>query len=157
MNCLWKSVNDFISVSNCGDVKSHGKLIKGEICKNGYRRIHVSYKGVSHKFLVHRLVAEAFIPNPENKPCVNHIDGNKLNNCVKNLEWCDNSHNQQHAYDVGLKKKKLSSTDRKFICENYIPGDKRYSTRALARMFDVSQAAIRQVLLKGGGVNHVKG
>lgn len=54
--------------------------------------------------LLHRLVAQAFIPNPENKPYINHKDGNKLNNNIENLEWVTSSENNQHMYDTGLKK-----------------------------------------------------
>lgn len=99
----WKKYNDFIEVSEAGDVKSHGKLIKGEIVKNGYRRVHVSHNGKSYKFLVHRLVAEAFIDNPERLPVVNHKDGNKLNNNKNNLEWISYSGNLSHAYRTGLR------------------------------------------------------
>lgn len=150
MNCLWKQINDFISVSNCGDIKSHGKLIKGEICENGYKRIHVSHKGANHKYLVHRLVAEVFIPNPENKPCVNHKDGNKLNNCVDNLEWCTHSENNSHAYKTGLKSakgeqngaSKLTEEDVAYIRTHYIKRSREFGFAAFGRKFGVDAKTV---------------
>lgn len=78
--------------------KKPNKKLKPTITKKGYLRVDLKGKGYS----VHRLVAMAFIPNPLNKPQVNHIDGNKNNNNVKNLEWCTNSENQKHAVANGL-------------------------------------------------------
>lgn len=66
----------------------------------GYRRVALSTNNKRQGYPVHRLVAEAFIPNPEDKPFVNHLDGNKRNNAVSNLRWCTASENQKHAYDV---------------------------------------------------------
>ena len=74
--------------------------------KQPYHVIGLRKNNKTHKFLVHRLVAEAFIPNPEGKPQVNHIDGNVHNNNVENLEWVTNAENAQHAYDNFLNKKK---------------------------------------------------
>ena len=56
-------------------------------------------------FQVHRLVAEAFIPNPDKKPVIDHLDGNKKNNCVSNLEWVTIAENNQRAYETGLKRR----------------------------------------------------
>jgi hypothetical protein len=73
--------------------------------KRNYMSIRLTnLEGVSQIFKVHRLVAKAFLPNPEGKPQVNHIDGNPSNNNVSNLEWCTNSENQIHAYETGLHK-----------------------------------------------------
>ena len=66
-----------------------------------YERVTLSKEGVKSRFLVHRLVAQAFIPNPENKPDINHIDNNGQNNHVDNLEWCTHSENMQHCHAQG--------------------------------------------------------
>jgi len=73
--------------------------------KNGrHLRVYLARDGRKYPRQVHRLVAEAFLPNPRNLPQVNHIDGNPENNNVSNLEWCDQKKNSKHAYDLGLAK-----------------------------------------------------
>ena len=72
----------------------------------GYYQISFRVDGVKKYVRVHRLIAETLLPNPLNLPMVNHKDGNKLNNDLSNLEWCNNSHNTQEAYDNNLYKSK---------------------------------------------------
>ena len=87
-------------ISNTGKVrnKKTGLLLKPKYNKKGYQYINLSYSHTGRvKWYIHRLVAVHFIPNLENKPQVNHIDGNKQNNNVNNLEWCTNDENQKHA------------------------------------------------------------
>ena len=111
--------------------------------------------GKSVALKAHRLVAKAYIPNPENKPYVNHKDGNKLNNHVDNLEWCTAKENTQHAYATGLAKAaygtdnpsaKLTAEDVLFIRNNYKPYDKEFGTRGLGRRFGVSHSVISGVI-----------
>jgi hypothetical protein len=78
------------------------KKVSQNIGKRGYSRVTMMHPcGKVHNFQVHRLVAAAFIPNPDGKETVNHIDGNKQNNCLENLEWNTRSENMIHAYKNG--------------------------------------------------------
>lgn len=107
----WSDVKGYeglYQVSNFGRIKSmvnnasRRKRVLNPYDHNGYRRINLYKNNKCKKLYIHRLVAEEFIPNVNNYPEVNHIDGNKSNNNIKNLEWCTSSQNQIHAYKTGL-------------------------------------------------------
>lgn len=119
MKEIWKNIKDYpnYQISNLGRVKAlkfysniHKKyydrelILKEKINRFGYKFVGLSNKSGRKNKAVHRLVAEAFIPNQNDMPEVNHIDGNKQNNCVNNLEWCSRRENVLHSYKLGLKK-----------------------------------------------------
>jgi hypothetical protein len=107
MQEIWKDIPNyegFYQVSNLGNIKSLHynqqnieKILKQTKNSSGYYKVELYKNKKSKIFYVHRIVAMAFIPNPKNKSEVNHIDGNKLNNNVSNLEWNTISENQKHA------------------------------------------------------------
>ena len=98
---MWKDIeNGALSVSDDGRVRSNlrdGRILKTQLDKKGYVRVRVTIHGVKKTFKIHRLVAELYVPNPDNMPQVNHIDGDKTNNSASNLEWVSNYDNAQHA------------------------------------------------------------
>ena len=102
---IWKSIKEIIpdandyKISNLGRVKNPNDNFVNGTMSNDYYTIYV---GIKSRQKIHILVAKLFIPNPENKKCVNHIDGNKINNCVSNLEWNTHSENVNHAMDNNL-------------------------------------------------------
>lgn len=125
MEEIWKDIEGFngsYQISNLGRVKSFKKHYENRILKpttnyKGYLKITLHIDVRSMKTLsIHRLVAQAFIPNPENKPQVNHINCIKTDNNITNLEWCNNSENQIHAFKNGLQTSNGGRKKRKVRC-----------------------------------------
>ena len=110
----------------------------------GYLRVSIGKK----LMFIHRLVAEKYIPNPENKPQVNHKDGNKLNNCVDNLEWVTNQENRNHAVDNDLQVTGERCSWAKLTEENVkeIRANPGYENEYWARKFKVSRGTINDVV-----------
>lgn len=107
-----KGYEDYYLIDSLGNVISIPRLSKNKnqfsngyavlgtkINKNGYVNVTICINNKTKTLLLHRLVAQAFIPNPNNYPCVNHIDGNKFNNNIENLEWCTHQQNSRHAFE----------------------------------------------------------
>ena len=127
----------------CPDVSEH--IYSPKLTVKGYYRYSIGhFRGKKKWVYAHRLVAMQFIPTIEGKPCVNHIDGNKLNNHISNLEWCTNEENNDHAIRMGLVRDnpgKISKENRQFIKDNFfIVGRLK-----LAEMFGVSDSYIMNV------------
>lgn len=136
-------------------IGKRGKPLIGHIDRCGYREVLLSENGKTIQCRVHRLIAETFIPNPTNLPCVNHKDGNKLNNSVDNLEWCTHSENTRHAYEVGLEKKvcgekhhahKLTESEVRYIKKVYQKRHKDFGAVALSIKFNVDRTTIHDIV-----------
>lgn len=174
---IWKDVVGFeghYQVSNLGNVRSlprlrlsrggsfapvKGKMLVPQLKKDGYFRVHLRKDEINTYPSVHRLVAQAFLDNSENKPCVNHKDGVKVNNTVDNLEWCTVSENTIHAIRCGLytppvikdftlygdnhPNTKISQSDISVIFEMRKSGKK---LKSIADSFNVGISQIHRIL-----------
>jgi hypothetical protein len=152
---VWKPIKNYenYQVSNFGNVKSLNfnkeKILKIRTLPTGYCRVNLCKNNNAIDFYIHRLVAEAFIKNMNDYQQVNHIDGNKLNNKMCNLEWCNQSENMLHSYKIGLNKigennskSKLSNNDVLEIKNSSL------SYIELSKNFNVSKSLI--CLIKNG-------
>lgn len=177
MEEVWKDIKGFegfYQVSNFGRVKSLGgwcgsakrqeKIRATSLTKDGYVKVRLMRSGKDKTMRVHRLVAEAFIPNSEGKDTVNHIDGDKQNNKVSNLEWVDRSEQMYHAYKLGLKNPqtgiknpnaKLTDDQVREIRKLYVPYSKEYNTVALANKYGVTNRVIG-LIVRGKAYKDVK-
>ena len=171
---IWKDLNKFYAVSNQGRVKSatriipstyggayakEGRILKPSANSAGYLQVTLSYAGKNHSERVHRLVAIAFVENPNGLPQVNHIDGNKLNNCAENLEWVTNAENTKHASRLGLCVKGSTAINA-VLNEAKVIDIKRLiqagcTNRELADLFGVHPATINCIRI-GRNWAHVK-
>ena len=161
----WVDVENFnghYQISNYGRVRSDKRygqwlLLNPMTNHDGYLLVHLGNGSRKNReeYFVHELVARAFVPNPDNKPEVNHKFGDKKDNRASTLEWVTRRENMQHAVKIGLLKipkgvegtnSKLTVEDIKYIRENYKKGDKEFGFRGLAKKFNVVSETIRNVI-----------
>lgn len=163
---IWKPIagyNGKYEISSFGRVKSHAytsvRFIREQLAGKGYPKVSLRKDGKTQQHYIHRLVAEAFLDNPEQKTEVNHIDGNKRNNHVQNLEWVSRKENQMHAFNNGLLKnmenreRAIDVLRRPIICDQ--TGKVYASVSDAARELGVATTNISSILL--GRRPHVKG
>jgi hypothetical protein len=169
MQEIWKSIEGFeglYEVSNLGNVRSLPRTVKNRYFpgknrsltsqKTGYKAVTLTGKGKRITDYVHRLVAKAFIANPENKPAINHIDSDRTNNNVMNLEWCTFQENIDHAAKVGSfnnvgehhPQSILTEKDVKEIRNRYKKHCRKNGSGALSKEYGVSVSNIMDVIYK---------
>lgn len=155
----WKPYIYNYDVSDMGRVRNRvtNHILRQRRTVGGYHICVVSCGSRENKVAirVHDAVATLFLENPNHLPQVNHKDGNKDNNAVENLEWCTCGDNIRHAFEHGLNKPrrcdkapsaKLKPSDVQFIRTYYIPRDKEFGARALAKKYGVSHRSINRII-----------
>lgn len=162
---IWKNIKDFrelYQVSNLGRVRRRDtkRVLKLLNISKGYKgiRLYKTKKEATTK-KIHRLVAEYFIPNPLNLPQVNHIDGNKSNNKVSNLEWCSNDYNMNHAIlnKLILKGEKRYSSkcteESLLLLQRLI--DCGFTIKQLSIIYLISKNAMKEII-RGNSYKHLR-
>ena len=145
---IWKKIGETnYEVSDMGRIRRNGRILAGSCHNDNYILATIAGKQIP----VHRIVAKEFIPNPNHKPEVNHIDGNKMNNSVSNLEWVTRSENAKHAVKHGLQPKGLSTYKGKFTDEQReeiknLWNSGEYSKREIAKKYNVSHTCINDII-----------
>lgn len=156
----WKDIEGYeglYQISNKGRVKSlvgwnghkyisREKILKPSKTSTGYWKVDLHKNGKKKSLKLHRVIASAFIPNPNNLPFINHIDSNPLNNSLENLEWCTPKYNSQYSYEHGNHKRKINEKD---AIELY-NGDGTTSVTRVAKALGVSTTCASAALKRAG-------
>lgn len=161
MKEVWKDIRNYeglYQVSNLGRIKSFRKstkhrwedeyILKPSLANNGYCQVTLYDNTVRHKFLVHRLVAEAFLPNPNGYPQVNHKDENPLNNAASNLEWCTAEYNNAYGTARIRKIETTSIPVEQLTVDGHIIAIYR-SVRIASEIIGVARSSLRYAVLNG--------
>ena len=174
----WKDIPNFegcYQVSNFGNVRSFSNSHKGfkrnepkmralSLTHDGYQKVRLLANGKDITVRIHRLVAEMFVPNPNGKETVNHIDGNKQNNRSDNLEWADRKEQLDHAYRTGLRSakegcenalSKLTPEQVNAIRAEYKKGSREFSSVKLGKKYGVSHRVVL-LIVKGKSYRNIK-
>ena len=156
-----KDIDEAYAISDDGRVWSRktSRWLKPADNGKGYLFVHLYNGGQSTRHYIHRLVAQAYLENPDNLPQVNHKDGDKQNNSLQNLEWCDIKQNMRHAWDNGLclvwdkqvaSVKKYNRTKRKLTDDQVLRVKALYndgnSMRFIAREYGIHNGTVSQII-----------
>lgn len=147
---IFKVIEEFpqYQVSNLGNIKNNkGKLlvINNRKSNSGYIQIRLYSSGKYYYRYLHRLIALAFIPNPNNFRTINHINGNKLDNSISNLEWASDEAQQRHAFLTGLKAKGVSFTKEELFKIYHLYFEKHIYPSKIATMLNRPFGTIKKI------------
>ena len=152
---IWKDIIQYeglYKVSNLGNIKSIKKniILSSGDC-NGYKLVSLSKKGKQKTYYIHRIVGQHFVLNEFMKPQINHINGIKSDNRVKNLEWCTHNENMQHAFNIGLLNRKGENNSRSKLTKKQvleirkIYKEENITHKLLGQNYNVSKSTIHMI------------
>jgi len=163
---IWKSIKGYNGdylISNKGNIisnkRARGRPIKSHNVGGGYRMVPLCENGNVKNKLVHRLVAKAFIPNPQNKPQINHIDSNPSNNDVNNLEWATQSENMIHSYKNGRQSRSGEQNHNSKLTEKEVLEIRNaynigvFLQKEIAHAFDISTSRVSEIVNRKSWTN----